>query len=250
MDGSRAWSAVFDSYDPRTHDLYYIVTVLRDGTPETRFVAAVVPLWDPECWDDPRHAPRLLQALGEAAAAGRTHTAYQGTHMAWRRAGGPLPPAGDIGIQDHPVAYRYGSAAECEICARLRDLERGSVRESDNDIVLPPAACRLASVPGAWKNSLQKCPLCGTYYEYFHWFEYSPTGNEEEARLRRLPAAEALARLIEEELYPELQNLARRHAAGAEMVLRAIERSKLKRDSEPFKALQGLCRAIGRGQSG
>ena len=140
--------------------------------------------------------------------------------------------------------YRYGSAAECEICSQLRDLEDGCVKESDDALLLPPASSRLVGIPGSWMNSLEKCPLCGTYYSYFHFYEYTPCGNDEEAHLRRLPIAEALADLIAGEIYPELEDLARRGAAYATMVLVEINRSKLKRDTAEFKALQSLCKAI------
>lgn len=140
--------------------------------------------------------------------------------------------------------YRYRSAAECEICSQLRDIEDGCVKESDDALLLPPAASRLVSIPGSSMNSLEKCPLCGTYYSYYHWYEYCPSGNDEEAHLRRLPTAEALADLIAGEIYPELEDFARRGAAYATMVLVAINRSKLKRDSAEFKALQSVCKAI------
>jgi len=75
-------------------------------------------------------------------------------------------------------------------------------------------------------------------------YEYSPSGNDEEAHLRRLPAAEALASLIAAELYPELEDWARRGAAYAKTVLMEINRSKLKRDTVEFQALQSVCKAI------
>jgi hypothetical protein len=149
---------------------------------------------------------------------------------------------GELPSDNH---YRYGSAAECEICSQLRDHEDGCVKESDDDaLLLPPAASRLVSIPNSRLNSLEKCPLCGTYYDYSHWYEYSPAGNDEEAHLRRLPVAEALADLIAGELYPELEDLARRGAAYATMVLVEINRSKLKRDTAEFKALQNFCKVI------
>jgi len=90
VDEGRAWLAVFDSYDPRTYDLYYIVTLLERGVPAARFVAAVFPYWDPEHWDHPAHVARLHAALRDAALAGRTNTSYAGSHVAWHRAGGRL----------------------------------------------------------------------------------------------------------------------------------------------------------------
>jgi hypothetical protein len=143
--------------------------------------------------------------------------------------------------------YQYGSAAECEICSQLRDLEDGCDKEYKDALLLPPASYRLISIPGpwlGWMGSLEKCPLCGTYYSYSHFYEYSPMGNDEEAHLRRLPTAEALADLIAAGIYPELEDFARRGAAHAAMVLVEINRSKLKRDTPEFKALQSLCKAM------
>jgi hypothetical protein len=139
---------------------------------------------------------------------------------------------------------RYESAAECEICSQLRDLEDRCDKEYKDALLLPPAAYRLVPIPGSRLNSLEKCPLCGTYYDYIHFYEYSPMGNDEEEHLRRLPAAEALADLAEGEIYSELEDFARRGAAYATMVLVAINRSKLKRDTVEFNALQGLCKAM------
>jgi hypothetical protein len=143
--------------------------------------------------------------------------------------------------------YRYGSAAECEICSQLRDHEDGCGKEYKDALLLPPASYRLVGIPGpwlGWMGSLEKCPLCGTYYNYIHFYEYSPMGNDEEEHLRRLPTAEALADLCAWEIYSELEDFARRGAAYATMVLVAINRSKLKRDTAEFKALQSLCKAI------
>ena len=149
-----------------------------------------------------------------------------------------------LGEMQSDTHYRYESASECEICSQLRDHEDGCVKESDDTLLLPPASSRLESIPGSCMNSLEKCPLCGTYYSYSHFYEYSPSGNDEEAHLRRLPAAEALASLIAAELYPELEDWARRGAAYAKMVLMEINRSKLKRDTVEFQALQSVCKAI------
>ena len=151
---------------------------------------------------------------------------------------------GEVPSDNH---YRYGSAAECEICSQLRDLEDGCDKEYKDALLLPPASYRLVSIPGpwlGWMGSLEKCPLCGTYYSYSHFYEYSPTGNDEEAHLRRLPAAEALASLIAGEVYPELEDWARRGAAYAGMVLTEINRSKLRRDTAEFQALRGVCKAM------
>ncbi len=140
--------------------------------------------------------------------------------------------------------YRYGSAAECEICSQLRDCEDRCDKEYKDAFLLPPASYRLVPIGSSLMNPLMKCPLCGTYYDYIHFYEYSPMGNDEEEHLRRLPAAEALADLCAWEIYSELEDYARRGAAYATRVLVAINRSKLKRDTAEFKALQSLCKAI------
>lgn len=140
--------------------------------------------------------------------------------------------------------YRFASAADCDICSQLRNHEGGGAKERDDAWILPPAVSRLVSVPGSRMNSLEKCPLCGTYYSHYHWYEYCPSGNEEEAHLRRLTAAEALAELVAGSLYPELEDFASRDAAHATMVLAEINRSGLKRDTADFMALQSLCQRV------
>jgi hypothetical protein len=144
--------------------------------------------------------------------------------------------------------YQYESAAECEICSQLQDCEDGCDKEYKESSLLPPAAYRLVGIPGP--HALMKCPLCGTYYWYIHFYEYSPTGNDEEEHLRRLPVAEALADLCAEEIYSELEDFARRGAAYAKMVLVEINRSKLKRDTVQFKSLQSRCKAMRQRASG
>ena len=151
------------------------------------------------------------------------------------------PSPGEAPSDSH---YRYSSAAECEICSQLRTCEDGCAKESSEALLLPPAASQLVTVPSPWMGSLEKCPLCGTYYWYSHFYEYSPTGNDEEAHLRRLPFAEALADLIDGALYPELEDLARRDAENAQIVLVEINRSKLKRDTAGFRSLQSVCKAM------
>lgn len=94
-------------------------------------------------------------------------------------------------------------------------------------------------------GGLEKCPLCGTYYDYTHFYEYAPMGIEEETHLKRLSISEAVATLISAENYPELSALAQRSAADARLVLNEINRSKLKRASAEFQSLQALCRQRG-----
>lgn len=135
----------------------------------------------------------------------------------------------------------------CEICNQLRDQEGGCARASEDAELLPPAAARLVGVDmPSWAGALEKCPLCGTYYSYIHYYEYAPAGIEEETHLQRLSTSEAVAALIGVENYPELSALAQRSAADARLVLHEINRSRLKRASAEFQALQALCRRWGK----
>jgi hypothetical protein len=64
--GGHLWTAAFDSYDSRTENLYYLISVLLDGQVVRRFVVSVTPC------DDPR------DELARLAAGGVTNTAYRG----------------------------------------------------------------------------------------------------------------------------------------------------------------------------
>ena len=64
--GGRLWTAAFDSYDSRTEDVYYVLSVHVDGRVERRFVVSVTP------WGDP------AGELARLAAGGVTNTAYRG----------------------------------------------------------------------------------------------------------------------------------------------------------------------------
>lgn len=134
--------------------------------------------------------------------------------------------------------------ADCEICRQLRDREDDCVKARDDAQLLPPAAARLVTVPGAEMGRLEKCPLCGTYYSYSHFFDYTPCGIDEEAHLRRLPPAETLSALIADALHGELATLARRHPVHARRVLVAINRSRLDRKDPRFARLQSLCQSL------
>lgn len=134
----------------------------------------------------------------------------------------------------------------CEICSQLRTQEGGCARASEDTPLLPPVAARLVGVDmPPWAGALEKCPLCGTYYSYTHFYEYAPMGIEEETHLKRLSTPEAVSTLISVENYPELSALAQRSAADARLVLHEINRSKLKRASAEFQELQALCRRSG-----
>ena len=45
-----AWTAVFDSYDQRNDDLYYVVSIHEAGHEVTRFMIQLFPSWAGESW--------------------------------------------------------------------------------------------------------------------------------------------------------------------------------------------------------
>lgn len=65
----RTWTAAFDSYDSRTEDLYYVLSLWLDGQVVDRFVVSVFPSGDPR------------DALARLAAGGVTNTEYHGYNL-------------------------------------------------------------------------------------------------------------------------------------------------------------------------
>lgn len=91
IDAGRSWTAAFDSYDERKLDLYYVVTLHEGDRPVARFVVCVFPWWNVEDWCDPAFRDHLRKDLHDAAATGRTNTAYEGSVAGWMAAGGRMP---------------------------------------------------------------------------------------------------------------------------------------------------------------
>ncbi|WP_238007980.1 hypothetical protein KZZ52_04495 [Dactylosporangium sp. AC04546] len=69
LDVHRSWTARFDSFNQRTDDLYYVVSIHEDGVAVRRFVVNVWP------WDD------LAVELRRLAAGGVTNTDYPGYNL-------------------------------------------------------------------------------------------------------------------------------------------------------------------------
>jgi len=91
LDAGRSWTAAFDSYNERTLDLYYIITLHEGGRPVARFMAELFPSWDVVDWAAARHRESLRRAIHEVAASGRTNTAYRGWRPNSLALDGPLP---------------------------------------------------------------------------------------------------------------------------------------------------------------
>lgn len=78
LGGNRSWTGVFDSYDQRNDDVYYVITILEDGKEVARFMAQVGIAWAGDDWTGPEFTERLRRDLAEVAASGTTNTSYTG----------------------------------------------------------------------------------------------------------------------------------------------------------------------------
>lgn len=78
LDGHRSWTAVFDSYDQRNDDLYYVIVIHEAGREVKRFMVQLFPSWAGEDWVEPAFTQGLHAELQEHAAEGKTNTAYTG----------------------------------------------------------------------------------------------------------------------------------------------------------------------------
>ena len=79
IDHTRSWTAVFESFDERKLDLYYIVTLYEEGKQADRFIVCVFPWWAGEDWADPTATCHLQEAIHAVAVTGRTNTDYKGS---------------------------------------------------------------------------------------------------------------------------------------------------------------------------
>jgi hypothetical protein len=78
IDGSRAWTATFDSYDQRNDDCYYRVKLYAGELLQAQFVVKADIGWAGEDWTGSDFTERLRAAIGAVAATGQTNTGYAG----------------------------------------------------------------------------------------------------------------------------------------------------------------------------
>ncbi len=90
IDDHRSWNAVFDSYDARNDDCYYVVTLCSIGCPTARFMV-VVSLLDLDDWTTTGFIEAVRMKVGDVAVRGESNTEYRGLESSWRKAGGELP---------------------------------------------------------------------------------------------------------------------------------------------------------------
>lgn len=81
LDGDRAWSATFDSYDQRNDVVYYAIRLFAGPTEVAAFTVTVGMEVAPDInnWMTPDFVPAVKAALAELAATGKTNT----THVAY-----------------------------------------------------------------------------------------------------------------------------------------------------------------------
>jgi hypothetical protein len=77
IDDDRSWTAVFDSYDQRNDDIYYIITIARAGRPADRLVAQIWPSWAGDDWTTRDFGERLRSQLHAIATQGESNTDYR-----------------------------------------------------------------------------------------------------------------------------------------------------------------------------
>ncbi|MCU1279404.1 MAG: hypothetical protein JWM53_2950 [bacterium] len=81
LDGSRTWSAKFDSYDQRNEDCYYVVTLFDGERATGSFMAQVGTEFAGDDWTRPEVLQQLRARLASVAATGQTNTNYRGPVM-------------------------------------------------------------------------------------------------------------------------------------------------------------------------
>lgn len=78
LDGSRSWTAKFDSYDQRNEDCYYGVRIF-DGEQSTgEFMVRVGTEFAGDDWSGPEFVTELRSRIARVAATGKTNTDYTG----------------------------------------------------------------------------------------------------------------------------------------------------------------------------
>lgn len=78
LDGQRTWTAVFDSYDQRNDELYYVVDIHDGEEAPTRIMAQVWPGLPDDQWTEPVFAETVRADIARVAATGRSNTPYTG----------------------------------------------------------------------------------------------------------------------------------------------------------------------------
>lgn len=78
LDAERAWTAMFESFDQRNDDIYYVVDIHEGGKRTARFIVQVWPNLPPDEWDGPAFVEKVRQEIAKVAATNKTNTSYIG----------------------------------------------------------------------------------------------------------------------------------------------------------------------------
>ncbi|GEM_PF-2371922 len=78
IDGTRSWTARFDSYDQRNDNGYYVITLLEEGRELRRIMAQIDVGWAGSDWRGPAFAAAIRTRIGWVAREGISNTDYSG----------------------------------------------------------------------------------------------------------------------------------------------------------------------------
>jgi hypothetical protein len=78
IDGTRSWTADFDSYDQKNDDCYYRVTIWEGDRDMAPFHVVVALDWACDDWTGPGFVARLRDELQKVARDGKPNTTYDG----------------------------------------------------------------------------------------------------------------------------------------------------------------------------
>jgi hypothetical protein len=78
---------------------------------------------------------------------------------------------------------------DCRICRELSDNEHADRTQGET---LPPAVYETVEIG----DGVRKCPVCGTYYRFWHVYDYSPFGSDDDDYLQRLDREKTIDLLL------------------------------------------------------
>ncbi len=76
LSNGYSWSAGFDSYNQRTDEVYYMVTLHAAGRDPISFMVCVDYAWATDNMSEEEIATGLRKLIAEVAATGKTNTRY------------------------------------------------------------------------------------------------------------------------------------------------------------------------------
>jgi hypothetical protein len=86
-----AWTATFDSYDPRNEDVYYRVALHADAGAGSPFFVQIGLGWAEQKWESPSFRARLQEEISTVAATRKTNCDYRGSLANWLSDSGKEP---------------------------------------------------------------------------------------------------------------------------------------------------------------